>query len=287
MVMDIRLQGNMDMNKEALKRVFFGGKNVNPKNYKANKKASLQACHSNQDPNSVTSELNPKRNNKKNIQRTFFLTPSCYRASMCVEASISLSFFLLFLVNIFSILLWFGTLSENAYTLCQKGKQLAAYAYVTEGLTGNQEQLIRLQKTEKIKSPFSIIPVPEGKLVSVCVVKPWTGYDVTSAKNRKEEDIIVYMTRHGTVYHKDRGCTHLSLSIQSVPIEEVGGKLNLDQGHYSPCEYCGDHGFATLVFITNYGDRYHTTIKCRGLRRYVKSIPLSQAEGVPPCGKCG
>lgn len=287
MATDIKLQENMDTNKEASKRVFFGSKNVNPKKKIANKKASLQACHFSIDPNSVTSELNPKRNNKKNIQRTFFLTPSCYQASMCVEASIAFSFFLLFLVNVFSVILWFRTYSENTYTLCQRGKQLAAYAYVTEGLTGSGEELIRLQKIQTMKSPFSILPTPEGKLVSIAVIKPWTGYDVTSAKNRKEEDIIVYMTQYGSVYHKDRGCTHLSLSIQSISIDEVGGKINWNEGHYSPCEYCGNHGFVTLVYITNYGDRYHTTIKCRGLRRYVKSVPLSQVEGIPPCQKCG
>ena len=286
MAMDIKLQENMDMNKEASKRVFFGNKNVNPKKKIANKKASLQACHFSIDPNSVTSELNPKRNNKNNIQRTFFLTPS-YQASMCVEASVALSFFLLFLVNVFSIILWFRTYSENTYSLCQTGKKLAAHAYITEGLTGSNEELIRLQKTKKMNTTFSLLPIPEGKLVSVAVVKPWTGYDVTTAKNRKEEDMIVYMTQYGSVYHKDRGCTHLSLSIQSVPIDEVGGKINLDQGHYSPCEYCGNHGFVTLVFVTNYGERYHTSIKCRGLRRYVRSVPLSQVEGVPPCQKCG
>ena len=144
------------MNKEVLKRVFFGSKKVNPKKKIANKKASLQACHFSIDPNSVTSELNPKKNNKNSIRRTLFLTSSYYQASMCVEASIIFSFFLLFLVNVFSVILWFRVYSENTYTLCQKGKQLAAYAYVTEGLTGSKDDLIRLKKTEKMKSSFSI-----------------------------------------------------------------------------------------------------------------------------------
>ena len=127
----------------------FFGENKFKQNNQLSKKASLQACHIQIDPNSSDSELNPKRNIKQKIQRTFSLASSEQRASMCVEASFSFSFFLLFLVNVFSIILWFGTYSENTYALWQRGKQLAAYAYVTNGLTGNNEELIRLQKTEK------------------------------------------------------------------------------------------------------------------------------------------
>ena len=72
-----------------------------------------------------------------------------------------------------------------------------------------------------------------------------------------------------------------------MAVTEVGKKLNEDEKHYTSCEYCKDSGFVTVVYITNYGDRYHTTIKCRGLRRYVKSVLLSEIEGVQPCSKCG
>ena len=277
----------MDTNKEASKRMFFGETKIKQKNYQISKKASLQACHIQIDPNSSDSELNPKRNIKQKIQRTFSLASSEYKASMCVEASISFSFFLLFLVNVFSVILWFRTYSENTYALWQRGKQLAAYSYITDGLIGSNEDLIRLQKTEKMESPFSVLPISEGKIVSACVIKPWTGYDVTKAKNRREEDTIVYMTQYGSVYHKDRGCTHLSLSIHSVAVTEVGNKVNEDEKYYTMCEYCKDAEFVTVVYITNYGDRYHTTIKCRGLRRYVRSVPLSQIDGVKPCSKCG
>ena len=267
--------------------MFFGENNIKQRKIKIRKKASLQACHIQIDPNSSDSELNPKRNIKQKIQRTFSLAPSRYRASMCVEASFSFSLFLLFLVNIFSIILWFRAYSENTFTLWQKGKQIAAYSYITNGLTGDNEELIRLQKTEKMETSFSVLPIPDGKIVSACVIKPWTGYDVTQAKNRREEDNIVYMTQYGSVYHKDRGCTHLSLSIQSVAVAEIKEKMNEENKSYSSCEYCGDLGFVTVVYITNYGDRYHTTIKCRGLRRYVRSVSLYQIEGVKPCSKCG
>ena len=50
------------MNKEASKRMFFGENKYHKPKFKANKKASLQACHKQIDPNSSDSELNPNRN---------------------------------------------------------------------------------------------------------------------------------------------------------------------------------------------------------------------------------
>ncbi|MBR5596579.1 MAG: hypothetical protein IKW30_04135 [Lachnospiraceae bacterium] len=267
--------------------MFFGKNYILLYYKKNNQKTSLQACHEQLNPNSSDSELNPNKNIKRKFQRTFFLTPSKYNGSMCVEASLSFSFFLFFLTNIFSLIFLFRTYTQDMTNLQQQGKQLASIAYVTEGLQGRNDELIRLHKSRKVESMYSLIAVPDARLRASCVVKPWTGYDVVGGKNREEEDILVYMTQYGSVYHKDRGCTHLSLSIQ--PVDLIGLEYSTNEGgrSYTPCEYCGENGFVTLVYITNYGDRYHTTIKCRGLRRYVRSLPLSQVNGVPACQKCG
>ena len=95
------------------------------------------------------------------------------------------------------------------------------------------------------------------------------------------------MTEYGSVYHKNRSCTHLSLSIQAVASALVSAQRNESGEYYDPCEYCGDKGFVTVVFITSYGNRYHTTAKCRGLKRTVKALRLSEVEGVNACSKCG
>ena len=254
---------------------------------KYNIKTSLQACHEQLNPNSSGSELNPNKNKARTFQRTFSLTSSKYNASMCVEASLSFSFFLLFLTNVFSLILLFRTYAHDMTNLQQQGKKIASLAYATEGMYGSNDELIRLYKNRKIESMFSVIMVPDARLRACCVVKPWTGYDVVGGKNRNEEDILVYMTQYGSVYHKDRGCSHLSLSIQGIDLLGLEYSTNEEGRSYAPCEYCGKNDFVTLVYITNYGDKYHTTIKCRGLRRYVKSLPLSQVEGVPACQKCG
>ena len=248
--------------------------------------ASLRACHTQIDPNKCDSPTKQKRIKNRKFKRTFSFTPSCYQASMCLETSLSFSFFMLFMVNVFSIIFLFVTYTQDLSVLQQQGKKAAAYAYVTEGIFGGNENIC-LQKNRVIKSPFALLSAPDCRLHVKCVVKPWTGYDVTVGKNRNEEDMIVYMTEHGSVYHKNRSCTHLSLSIQAIASTLVSAERNESGERYYSCEYCGDRGFVTVVFITSHGNRYHTTAKCRGLKRSVKTLRLSEAEGVNPCQKCG
>lgn len=263
----------------------FFWKNSETKN--ANQKASLQTCHRQIDPKSSDRKLNPKRIKRILFKRTFSFAPSFLKASMCVEASLSFTFFLLFLIQVFSMLLIFKGYTKDMGELQQKGKKMAAYAFAAEGFQGTNEELIRLHNSRKTEVAFLIFPVPDCRIRTKCVVKPWTGYDVRYGKNRTEEETLVYMTRYGTVYHKDRSCSHLALSIQGVEMSQLREIRNESGGIYLPCERCGDNGFVTVVFVTDYGDRYHTSLNCQGLKRYIRSVPLSQLEGVSPCKKCG
>ena len=179
------------------------------------------------------------------------------------------------------------TYTKDLAILQQQGKKAAAYAYIAEGAVGRNDDLIRLQKNEVVESPFGILKLPACRLHIQCVVKPWTGYDVTDGKYRDEEDVLVYMTEYGTVYHKNRACTHLALSIQAVPSVTVRNLRNESGEVYTSCESCGENGLVTVVFITNHGNKYHTTTKCKGLKRTIKTIPLSQLKGVDQCQKCG
>lgn len=255
--------------------------------YKIMLKASLRACHKQFDPNICDIIDNPIRIKKKKSKRTFSLAPSYQKASMCLEATFSFSFFLLFFVNVFSIIFLFMTYTKELATLQQQGKKLAAYAYVTEGILGAEEDTIYLQRVKKIESPFPLLSTPDCRLHIKCVVKPWTGYDVTKGKDRIEEEQIVYMTEHGSVYHKNRSCTHLSLSIQAVAFSGVSSKRNESGEYYYPCEYCSEDRMVTVVFITSYGNKYHSTTKCQGLKRTVRMLKLSEVEGIPLCSKCG
>lgn len=276
------------MNKKGRKRMFFGKKAYYfIQKIKFRKKASLRACHKLTDPNKSDISNNSRKNKNRISQRTFSLAPSEYQASMCLEASLSFSFFLLFFLNIFSIIFLFLTYTENLAGLQQQGKKTAAYAFVTEGATGDNENIIRLRKNLVLEAPIGLLKWQDCRLSVQCIVKPWTGYDVTDTTKREEEDVIVYMTEHGSVYHKNRACTHLALSIKAVAFHSLSEKKNMAGEQYRTCEFCGENGIVTIVYVTSYGNKYHTTTKCQGLKRTIRSMPLSQVKGVDPCQKCG
>jgi hypothetical protein len=120
--------------------------------------------------------------------------------------------------------------------------------------------------------------------------RKWTGYAPEGDKAETEEDIWVYITPHGTVYHKERDCTYLKLSTSSVPAAEVGSLRNKDGSRYTPCEICGNRASgSSLVYITDYGTSYHTMVSCSGLKRGIDMIRLKEAEekGYGACSRCG
>lgn len=116
----------------------------------------------------------------------------------------------------------------------------------------------------------------------------WTGYDISSSASKEEaSEEMVYVTEHGSVFHRDVGCRYLRPSVKSVPFSELPEKRNKDRSKYYPCEYCGQNVSGGNVFITDYGERYHTKVDCPGLKRKIYTIPISEVGGKSPCSGCG
>ena len=93
-------------------------------------------------------------------------------------------------------------------------------------------------------------------------------------------------TMTGLVYHKDYHCSHLDLSIRMTHLELVEGLRNENGGKYYPCEHCVK-GNGGNIYITNSGDRYHSSLSCSGLKRTIYAIPISEAAGKGACSRCG
>lgn len=127
--------------------------------------------------------------------------------------------------------------------------------------------------------------LPDIPIVLRYRVRAWTGYkqDVDLEDNNSED--MVYITENGTVYHRTTACTHLRLSIKSVNKSDVKALRNDSGGKYYSCELCG--GDSNVVYITDTGNRYHKSKECRGLKRLIIKIPLSQINGRAPCSRCG
>lgn len=143
----------------------------------------------------------------------------------------------------------------------------------------------------EIKVSYRVeLPVPLVVGVSVPMeenmrFKGWSGYERNAFGG--ENDETVYVTENGVVYHRNYHCTYLDLSIRGVAAESVENLRNESRGKYHACEKCMGGRIPASVYITDYGDRYHSTLACSGLKRTVYAIPLSEAVGKGACSKCG
>lgn len=116
----------------------------------------------------------------------------------------------------------------------------------------------------------------------------WTGYDVSGSVDAQgQQEEMVYVTEHGGVYHKDIDCRYLKTSVRSISFAGLDKERNADRKKYYPCEFCGEHVHGGNVFVTNYGEKYHGSIDCPGLKRKIYTISILEVEGRSPCSACG
>lgn len=153
-----------------------------------------------------------------------------------------------------------------------------------------QDEIIDLAVLYEAKNTYTILPVPRVHAALRARVRAWTGRDGNGSDSESEEnenqEEMVYVTETGHVYHTDENCTHIHLSIQSVSRESVEHLRNSSGGKYHACEKCHG-GTGDTVYITEYGDRYHSSVGCSGITRNVRKVPISQVEGWRVCSKCG
>ena len=142
---------------------------------------------------------------------------------------------------------------------------------------------INLQVNYYIKIPISFFEV---KGVSICQKSKshkWVG-DRTDGK----QSDYVYVTKHGTVYHRSRKCHYLDLSIKSADYAQISGMRNKNEHKYSACSGCVVKNYVSgKVYVTDYGTCYHSDLACSGLKRTIYLILLEETGGKRACGKCG
>lgn len=136
----------------------------------------------------------------------------------------------------------------------------------------------------QVRLPIPMFKVPPLKYREEMRIKAWVGYEKPELDT--DDDRIVYVTENGMVYHRDYHCTYLELSIHAVQSEEIGSLRNNSGGKYYPCEHCMRHG-GSGVYITDTGDRYHSSLSCSGLKRTIYAVPISEVVGKGACSRCG
>lgn len=115
----------------------------------------------------------------------------------------------------------------------------------------------------------------------------WTGYEIPQNPEEALKELdVVYMAENGEVYHENRNCTHLKLSTREVGRAEAEKLKNQWGRSYSPCEKCKPGVENMRLYITEEGDRYHSSAECPGLKRTVFSVLRSRVTGYRACSRC-
>lgn len=148
-------------------------------------------------------------------------------------------------------------------------------------LSGEEIQ-VKATYTLKLSVPFfRVVRFPKNTAVKRRVfsgyVKHPGDYDTAG------DNPIVYVAANGVVYHKNPSCSHICLKITgSAAIQEV-----LHSSKYAACEKCIHKGIAlSAIFVTTYGDCYHSTLGCSGLKRTIRAVRLKDVGGLRPCSRC-
>lgn len=150
-----------------------------------------------------------------------------------------------------------------------------------------KDDCIDLIATYTVRPPVAVVGFGTFPMYNRVLARAWTGYDNASAAlGNADGEELVYITPDGAVYHRSRACSYLKLSIVPVDRAVLENERNEGGAKYYPCEECGGT-VRSIVYITDYGTRYHSSLTCSKLKRTILTVPISQVGGRSACSKCG
>ena len=153
----------------------------------------------------------------------------------------------------------------------------------------DKSDIIDLVAEEKINLPYNFLGINSFYILERARVHAWTGYDVENAvkSNNAKQEETVYITKHGRVYHRNRNCIHLKVIPKTVALTSLTDIRSSDGSKYYACEYCGGKVKSGQVYITDFGNRYHSNINCGAISRDIDTVLLSNVGSRRACKDCG
>ena len=148
-------------------------------------------------------------------------------------------------------------------------------------LSGNDVELTAIYD---MNVPVRVFGMRYFRICQSAVSRKWIGDKDFSEEGSADE--WVYVTPTGSAYHKSTQCPYLDLSIHSIRTFDLLDQRNASGHIYYPCEVCKKSGFSDIVYITDYGEVYHSSLTCSGLKRTIFMVRISETGGRHACSKC-
>lgn len=148
-----------------------------------------------------------------------------------------------------------------------------------------EENDIELTAAYEMKVPVSVFGILYYHIVQTTVSRKWIGDRSFIPEGEAGE--WVYITPSGDAYHSSPTCNYLDLSIRSSTRAEVGTLRNVNSHKYKPCERCvSSRAGLGAVYITDYGETYHSSLSCSSLKRTVYMVRITEVGHRHACSKC-
>lgn len=231
--------------------------------------------------------------NSKQYIRRISSVVSLKKASMTIEAALALPVFLLCTIMILSVIDMMNTYVKAQEKLYEQTRKAAVYAQI-----GSQETNISGSDYVEFYVPHIVSPKIKGPgyqsflIVNHCKAHIWNGYHGENAQIGESDTQYVYVTESGSVYHKNRSCSHLNITIEQISSRQVTVQRNEDGSRYYACPICTKRMTKKeleqyQLYVTPYGDRFHISLTCSGLKRTIRVVPISQVGERTACSECG
>lgn len=186
-----------------------------------------------------------------------------------------------------------SVVSENV--LCLMDEEGCGYSVIRNGRDGIDFSASKLDNPEFIDISVNYDFAPMGSdlldIVNIpvsqrCLLHVWCGY-INGYFDDQDDSQYVYITANSEVYHLNRECSHIRLTVRQVSSEAIGELRNSNGAKYYSCETCHSSLDDSVVYITSDGTRFHKSVSCSGLKRTVRAVKISRIGDRRPCSRCG
>lgn len=160
--------------------------------------------------------------------------------------------------------------------------KLADMIWVTDISFLKDEHIISFRVDYNVIPGFGLGGFTKVKLHTTYYGRSWVGY-----KGEESTEEMVFMSNFASVYHLDKHCSHLNVTIEKISYSALEGSRNSDGAKYQSCSFCNQLGNRGIVFITPEGRNYHNVENCIGLTRSIYTVPLSAVSHKRVCSRCG
>ena len=221
----------------------------------------------------------------KKIREKTFSCALC-KGSLTVEAAVILPLFFLSMTGLALVMNVMGGIAEKSIDLSNKARTAAMYAAAADG----SELWIDLDLPYEYTIPVSAFPLPKIRVPVRARVRAWTGKGSGTLSGNDgipaSDTDIVYVTDYESVYHTDPSCTHLTLSVKTVPYSRISALRNVYGARYKKCDGF-PKGYSGPVYYTDKGDRYYPSPDFAGITRHVRIVKKTDVPGLTVCQRCG